>query len=371
MESHFGVPMEDGLAMWTADSDYPTAPCVSDAVRTEADLGVFGYMPEYPDYLKSVAWWMCNQHNWDVDPDWVLSAQGLGNGIAMSLHTWSKPGDHVVIFSPVYHEFSIKIRKTGRVVTECPLARDGDRYELDLEDAQSRLTGKETILIWCSPQNPSGRVWTADELRTVSEFAAQNGMILLSDEVHHDLVFAGNKFVPMDIAAPEGRGHTIYLTSASKTFNIAGMRTGQMIIPDQMLRNQMEKTRQGLDYKPSTLGMIMTEAAYSPDGAIWAAAQLAHLDGNRARFDVGINQIPGVRSLPLQSTFLAWVDFAGTGMHFDEIQSRIRDRAKIAVSPGPSFGAGGENFMRINLATQGAIVDEAVARLQSAFSDLQ
>jgi len=371
METLFGVSPKDGLSMWTADSDYQTAPCVIDALRQAADHGVFGYSWDYPEYLNAVCWWMKTRHGWSIEPEWVLTSQGLGNAIALSIGVWSNPGDAVVIFSPVYHEFANKIHKTGRVVTECPLAREGDTYVLDLDDAQKRLTGNEKILIWCSPQNPSGRVWTTEELRAVSDFAKKNDLILICDEIHHDLVFADSTFVPMDVAAPEARAWTIYLTAASKTFNIAGMRTGNMIIPDPDLRAAMQQRQKTIDYGASSLGTRMIEAAYSPAGAKWADEQLIHLDSNRRLFDAGINAIPGVRSLPLQSTYLAWVDFADTGMSFEEVQKRIRDTAKIAVSPGPSFGAGGENFMRINLATTHSIVEDAVGRLQHAFADLQ
>ena len=249
--------------------------------------------------------------------------------------------------------------------------RDGETYVLDLQDAQSRLTGNETMLIWCSPQNPSGRVWTSDELRAVSDFARSNGMRLVSDEIHHDLVYPGNSFVPMATAAPDHTDTTIYLTAPSKTFNIAGQRTGNMIIADPDLRAAMRKRLSTLDYKPSVLGITMITAAYSPEGAAWADAQIAHLQSNCEIFNAGINAIPGVWSMPLQSTYLAWVDFSGTGMTHDEVAARIRDNAKIAVSQGPTFGSGGETFMRFNLATQTAKVEEAVRRMQDAFSDLQ
>ncbi len=371
MEKLFDVSPEDGLAMWTADSDYPTAPCVREALQRAVDHGVFGYGFQSEDYLKSVQWWMKNRHGWDIETDWVLTTQGLGNGIAMALDVWTQQGDAVAIFTPVYHEFAIKINKSGRTVTECPMVLDGDRYVLDLDDAKTRLTGKEKMLIWCSPQNPSGRVWTTAELKAVSTFARENGMLLISDEIHHDLVYANETFVPMHVAAPEDQANTIYLTAASKTFNIAGQRTGNMIIPDDKLRAEMRARQNQLDYGPSDLGVKMITAAYTPEGAIWADAQMEHLAANRDVMHSGLSQIPGVKAMPLQSTYLAWVDFSGTGMSHEEVKARIRDDAKIAVSPGPSFGTGGESFMRINFATQRHVVEEAVRRLQSAFRDLQ
>lgn len=371
MEKLYGVSAEDGLAMWTADSDYPTAPCVIDALKKAAAHGVFGYANEDDAYLSAITWWMKTRHNWDISHDWILTTQGLGNAIAMCLDVWSERDDAVAIFTPVYHEFALKVKKAGRVVTECPLRRDGDRYELDLADAQARLTGREKLLIWCSPQNPTGRIWTAEELRAISAFARDNGMLLVSDEIHQDLIYPGESYVAAGVAAPDFADNTIYLTAASKTFNIAGQRTGNMIIADATLRTQMRKRLAMLDYKPSSLGVAMITAAYTPEGAQWADAQMEHLQTNRAIFDAGINAIPGVKSLPLQSTYLGWVDFADTGMTHAEVTARIRDQAKIAVSDGPTFGTGGETCMRFNLATQTAVVEDAVRRMQSAFADLQ
>jgi cysteine-S-conjugate beta-lyase len=371
MEPLFGVSPKDGLGMWTADSDYGTAPCIRRAVREVADHGVFGYFADYRDYHDAISWWMQTRHGWTMDNDWILTTQGLGNAIALCIDVWSDPDDAVVIFTPVYHEFARKIETAGRVVTECPLARVGDRYELDLDDAQSRLTGKEKFIIWCSPQNPSGRIWTVAELKAVADFAARNGLKLVSDEVHHDLAYRGQKFVPMAVAAPEVRDRLITATAASKTFNIAGQKTGNLIIADATLRAEMAARLRSLDYVPNNLGLRMVTAAYSVEGAAWADAQMDHLDSVRKVFDAGVNAIPGVRSLPLQSTYLAWVDFSATGMGAAEIMSRICTVARIAAAPGPQFGTGGESFMRFTLATSHARVSEAVDRLQRAFSDLQ
>lgn len=371
METLYDVPAEDGLAMWTADSDYATAPCVIDAIRQAADHGVFGYMQTHQQYLDAVQWWMKTRHNWEIETPWILTSQGLGNAIALCLDVWTKPGGRVVTFTPVYHEFRIKIEKAGRIAVACPLKREGDQYHLDLDAAQAQLDGSEEMLIWCSPQNPSGRVWTKDELRAVADFAIRNNMILLSDEIHHDLVFPGATFVPMHVAAPEATDRMVTLTAASKTFNIAGQRTGNMIIPDAKLRAAMHHRLNTLDYKPAAMSLQMITAAYSPEGAAWADAQIAHLDENRRIFDEAIGAIPGVYSMPLQATYLAWVDFSGTGMSYEEVSHRVRKGAGIAPSAGPDFGPGGETFLRFNLATQRARVEEACARLTRAFSDLQ
>lgn len=367
----YGLKDDDALAMWTADSDFATAPCVVDAVRKAAEHGVFGYLHENEDYLSAIQWWMRTRHNWEIEKDWILTSQGLGNAIALSLDVWTDPGARVVIFTPVYLEFSVKIKKTGREVVEIPLHQDGDTYVIDWEDAQSRLDGTEQMLIWCSPQNPSGRVWTADELRAVADFATRNDLIVVSDEIHHDLVFGGNTFVPMHVAAPQITDRLALLTSASKTFNIAGQRTGNIIVPDPKMRAQMKQKLAALDYKPAGLSLQMITAAYSAEGAAWVDAQIEHLNENRRIFDATIAQIPGLISMPLQSTYLAWVDFSGTGLSYTEMAKRVIETAKIAPSHGPDFGLGGETFMRFNLATQRSRIEEACDRLRDAFKDLQ
>jgi cystathionine beta-lyase len=371
LESKFDVPSADGIAMWTADSDYPTAPCVLRAMQAAVDHGVFGYWTDNTEYHAAIQWWMKTRHGWDIDSDWILTCQGLGNAIALCIDVWSEPGDRIVTFNPVYHEFEFKIRKAGRVPVQCPLKREGDSYSLDLEDAQSRLDGSEKLLIFCSPQNPSGRIWNAEELRQVAKFAEKNDLIVVADEIHHDFIYPGHTFVPYDVAAKDSRDRSVILTASSKTFNIAGLKTGNIIIPDATLREAMAQRLRSLDYSPNRMGLEMVTAAYTPEGAEWVDAQIEHLIENRRIFDDAVNAIPGVRSLPLASTYLAWVDFSGTGMSFEEISRRVRKDARIAPSPGPEFGPGGETFLRFNLATQTYRVEEAAKRLQEAFSDLQ
>lgn len=371
LESKFDVPMKDGLAMWTADSDYPTAPCVLKAAQDAVDHGVFGYWTDNTNYHNAIQWWMKTRHGWDIDTDWILTCQGLGNAIALCIDVWTNPGDRVVTFNPVYHEFELKIRRAGRVPVQCPLKREGDLYNLDLDAAQALLDGSEKLMIFCSPQNPSGRIWTPEELRQVAEFAKRNNLILVSDEIHHDIVYPGQTFVPTGVAAPEAQDRLVTLTASSKTFNIAGMKTGNIIIADNTLRAAMAQRLRSLDYSPNRLGLEMVTAAYTPEGAKWVDAQIEHLLEMKTIFDTGVNAIPGVHSLPLASTYLAWVDFSGTGMTFEEISRRVRKDARIAPSLGPEFGPGGETFLRFNLATQRSRVEEAVARLQEAFKDLQ
>ena len=227
------------------------------------------------------------------------------------------------------------------------------------------------MLILCSPHNPGGRVWTREELRGIADFCIRHDLILVSDEIHHDLVFGGKKHTVMPLAAPEIVDRLVMMTATTKTFNIAGAHIGNVIIPDPALRAAFGARMMALGISANSFGLAMVTAAYSPDGAAWLDALVAYIDENRRLFDEGINAIPGIRSMPLEATYLAWVDFAGTGMTAPEFTARVQKEAQIAANLGPTFGAGGETFLRFNLATPRARVAQAVERMQSAFSDLQ
>jgi cysteine-S-conjugate beta-lyase len=233
------------------------------------------------------------------------------------------------------------------------------------------MTGTECMLILCSPHNPGGRVWTRDELREIAEFCRRHDLILLSDEIHHDLTMPGEKHTVMAMAAPEAMDRIVTMTATTKTFNIAGAHVGNVIIPDEKLRATFRGRMDALGISPNSFGIAMATAAYSPEGAAWVDALTTYLDRNRRLFDGGINAIPGVRSMSLDATYLAWVDFSGTGMEPAEFTARVEKQARIAVNHGATFGKGGESFLRFNLATPHDVVAEAVERLKIAFADLQ
>jgi cystathionine beta-lyase len=371
MEKIFGVSQENGISMWVADSDFRAPECVMKAMRDLAEFGVYGYYTDTREYDAAIGWWMRTRHGWDVAPHEIFTASGLVNAVGLCLHAFSKPGDGVVLFTPVYHAFARVINGAGRQVVECPLVQVDGRYEMDFAAYDAKMTGNEKIMILCSPHNPGGRVWSAEELRAVVDFAKRHDLLLISDEVHHDLVYPGHKHIPMPVLAPEFRDRLVILTAASKTFNVAGLSVGNVIIQDEALRVKFSATMTGLGMQVSSFGMLGATAAYSPEGAAWADAQVIHLDENRRLFDSIINTIPGVRSMALESTYLAWVDFSGTGMSMDEIKLRVHKDAQIAASHGDTFGAGGEAFLRFNIATRRSLIEEAGARLQKAFADLQ
>lgn len=370
MEAFCGVSPADGIAMWVADMEFRPPACVQRALEGMLAHGVYGYFGDERDYLAAIRWWMQTRHGWTVDPASVFTTHGLVNGTALCLDAFTAPGDGVVLMTPVYHAFARVIRAAGREVVECPLALRDGRYEMDFDSWDRIMTGNERMLILCSPHNPGGRVWTRAELQAVAAFARRHELILVSDEIHHDLTMPGQHHTPM--ALIDGiEDRLVMMTATTKTFNIAGAHIGNVIIADHDLRATFAGRMAALGISPNSFGMAMATAAYSPEGAAWVDELRAYLDGNRRLFDAGVEAIPGVRSMPLESTYLAWVDFAGTGMSGEEIARRIEKDARIAVNHGASFGAGGETFMRFNLAAPRAMVTEAVARLQAAFGDLQ
>ncbi|MDP5307298.1 MalY/PatB family protein [Paracoccus spongiarum] len=373
MQAAYGVLAEDdGLAMWVADMDFRPPAAVQRAVEAVAAHGVYGYPGAHAPYLAAIGWWMANRHGWDIRPGWVLTCAGLVNGVAMALEACTGPGDGVAVMSPVYHAFGRIVRATGRTLLELPLADRDGRYHMDWPRWETMMTGRETMLILCSPHNPGGRVWTPDELREVAAFCRRHDLILVSDEVHCDLVMPGAPAHTVTaLAAPEIANRLVTLNAATKTFNIAGAHLGNAIIADDDLRARFRAALAARAISPGMFGMDMVAAAYSPEGAAWVDALVAYLDGNRRLFDRGVNAIPGLRSMPLEATYLSWVDFSGTGMAPAEFIARVEKTARIAANHGATFGAGGDSFLRFNIATPRARVAEAVARLTDAFADLQ
>jgi cystathionine beta-lyase len=370
MEALYGVPRDTGIAMWVADMDFRPPQVVQDALRAQLDHGVFGYFGDDSKYLAAIQWWMDTRHGWKVEPEWVFTTHGLVNGTAMCVDAFTAPGDGIVLFTPVYHAFAKVINAAGRKVVECELVNNNGRYELDFDAWDAQMTGAETMLVFCSPHNPSGRVWTPEELQGVADFAKRHNLILVSDEIHHDLVMPGHTHTPM--ANIDGiADRLVMMTATTKTFNIAGSHSGNVIIADEALRAKFAGRMAALGLSPNSFGLFMATAAYSPEGATWVDELVEYLDGNRKLFDAAVNAIPGLASMNLESTYLAWVDFDGTGMPMAEFTRRVEQDAGIAVNHGPTFGKGGDSFLRFNIATPRARIQEACDRLAAAFKDLQ
>lgn len=370
MQAFSGVSPDDGIAMFVADMDFDAADCIRDAIRTEAENGYFGYIGNIAPVSQAVCDWLRTRHGWAAEPDWISYSHGVVAGFAQTLLAFSEPGEAVILFTPVYHAFFRKARALGREVVQSELVLRDGQYHMDLDALAARLTGRERIVTLCSPHNPGGRLWTPAEIAELAAFCADHDLILLSDEVHMDLVFPGATFVPTALAAPDALDRLVVITAASKGFNTAGGETGLIIVRDPTLRERMTAVNMAYGGTPNRFGLMMIKAAFT-GGADWSAAVRAYLARNFALWRDRIGALPGVRVMDMQATYLSWVDFTDTGMTPEETDRRIRQDARIAQSPGAQFGKGGENFHRFNLAMPRARLIEAIERLETAFGDLQ
>ncbi len=370
MERVYGISADEGIAMWVADMDFRSPKCVSDAILELVDGSVYTYYGDQRSYLEAICNWMDRRHGWKVDPKWILSVNGVNNGIALAVQAYTQENDGVILFSPVYHAFASLLNANNRRIVEGELVNNNGRYELDLDALEAQLQGDEKLMIFCSPHNPGGRVWSLEDLQAVAAFCIKHDLILVSDEIHHDLVYAGNKHTILALAAPEVRNRLVIMSATTKTFNIAGAHIGNAIISDKTLRKKYIATMSAGKVSANRFGYHMAEAAYN-GGEEWLDDWRKYMAENKRIFDEGINAIPGLRSMNLEATYLAWVNFADTGMTKEEFTDRVVKIAKVAPNSGDTFGTGGENFLRFNIATRRELVTEAVKRIAAAFADLQ
>lgn len=371
MEELYGVSPDNGLSMWVADMDFRAPKIIQEKLHGINSHGIYGYYGDYKEYNNSIKWWMKNRHNWEIDTSWIFTTHGLVNGTGLCIDAFTKPGDGIILFTPVYYQFSNLVEAARRKVVECPLKLIDNHYHFDFVAYERNLSGDEKMVILCSPHNPGGRVWTKNELQEVAKFAKKHDLVLVSDEIHHDLVYPNKSHTVMPIADPSVCDRLVMMTATTKTFNIAGAHSGNVIISNPNLRQKFSQRIKALGISPNSFGLFMATAAYSPEGAQWLDELLHYIDGNRVIFDREVNKIPGLSSMPLEGTYLAWVDFSGTGMEEEEFIYRVQEKAKIAVNHGSTFGTGGEKYLRFNLATPRTLVVEATKRLKDAFSDLQ
>ena len=371
MEELYGVSPDNGLSMWVADMDFRAPEVIQRKLRSISSHGIYGYYGDQEEYKNSIKWWMKNRHDWKIDTSWIFTTHGLVNGTALCIDAFTKRGDGVILFTPVYYQFSNIIEASERKIVECPLKLIDNHYQFDFNAYERRLSGDEKMIILSSPHNPGGRVWTRKELQEVAKFAMKHDLILVSDEIHHDLVYPNKNHTVMPLAEPAVCDRLVMMTATTKTFNIAGAHTGNVIISNPSLKQKFSKRITALGISPNSFGLFMATTAYSSEGAKWLDELIKYIDGNRNLFDRAIDTIPGLKSMPLEGTYLAWVDFSGTGMEEKEFIYRVQDKANIAVNHGSTFGAGGENFLRFNLATPRTLIVEATKRLEEAFSDFQ
>jgi cystathionine beta-lyase len=367
-----GITAPDGIPMWVADMDFAAPAGVTEALTAEVQRATHGYYANTGSWAAALTDWLARRHKVTIDPAWVSPTPGIVSGLGLILQATSQPGDEVVVFPPAYHAFRRIIVNNERRILDVQLVEQQGRYVMDLDAMRAKLTPRTKVVFLCSPHNPGGTCWSADELRALAKVCAERDLILVSDEIHCDLVFAGAKHVPTMTAAPEIMDRLITCVAATKTFNLAGAHVGACIVSNPALKKKLDARimASGLG-SYNGFGMQATEAAWRT-GEAWLDALLVYLDQSRALFDRRIEAAaPGARSMRLDGTYMAWVDFSATGLAAEDVAARVAQRARIYASPGPQFGPGGDAWLRFNFATPRPILEDALGRLHDAFADLR
>ncbi|MEM8952175.1 MAG: MalY/PatB family protein [Pseudomonadota bacterium] len=367
-----GIDADYALPMWVADMDFRAPPGVTEALREEIERGTHGYYADTGSWAEALVDWMQRRHDVRFDPAWVSPTPGVVSGLGLILQAVSEPGDDVILFPPVYHAFRRIIPANDRNILDAPLFESDGRYHMDLDALAAKITPKAKAVFFCTPHNPGGTVWTADEIRGLADLCERHDLILVSDEIHCDLLFDGSRHVPTIKAAPAIADRLITTVAATKTFNLAGAHVGACVTSNSELKKRLDKriSASGLG-SYNGFGMIATEAAWRT-GDAWLDALLPYLAANRDFFEQGIGTaVPGARAMHLASTYLTWIDFKGTGLSPDEVADRVKKAARIFASPGEQFGPGGDTWLRFNIATPRPILEDALNRLNDAFGDLR
>ncbi|KZL18867.1 Cystathionine beta-lyase PatB [Pseudovibrio axinellae] len=371
MESRYGISSDDGLPMWVADMDFRPPQAVNDMLARAAEHGINGYYGNDAPFKDAVISWMKRHHQFEVKPDWISTVPGVVAGYSMAIQAFSQEGDGVLVFSPVYHAFGRAIRDNKRRLVESQLVERDGAYYMDFDNLAKQVDERTKILLLCSPHNPGGRVWTTDELTQICEFCLERDILIISDEIHHDLILDGSKHVVTATLSEAIAERTVTFTSASKTFNLAGFATAACIISNTELRRQYGAVTAANGVHSTPLGSNSTTEAYN-HGDAWLEEVCSYIAANQELLIEGLEAaIPGAKVMRMASTYLQWVDFKNVDLPFDEIVSRIQKQAKIAVNVGSTFGKGGETFLRFNLACPKSTVEEAIKRLESVFADLR
>lgn len=360
-----GMP-EDVLPLWVADMDFETSSYIEDALTERVQEGIFGYSDVQTPYFEIIRDWMKRHHDWEPQEKWLIKTPGVVFALAMAVKAYTDPGDKVLLQQPVYYPFSEVITDNGREVVsnDLVLTEDGT-YKIDFADFEQKIIANGIkLFLLCSPHNPVGRVWTKEELEKIGDICVKHGVTVVSDEIHNDFIWEGTHTVFAGIKK-EFADISVTCTSPSKTFNLASMLISNIFIPNQILRRKFRKEmdRAGIS-QLSVLGLVATEAAYA-HGDEWYAAMKNYVRDNIAFAKTYVEKnLPGVRMIDTQGTYLIWLDFRQTGLTVEELDHKIIYEAGLWLDSGKIFGKTGEGFERINVACPRAVLQEALDRIR-------
>ena len=361
----FGTDLAHVIPLWVADMDFPAAPCILDALRRRVEHGIFGYTLVPDSYYQAVIRWFGRRHGWTVRRDWILYTTGVVPALSAVIKALCEPGDKVVIQSPVYNCFFSSIRNNGCEISDCPLLFDGRTYRFDYEGLERCCADPRTrILLLCNPHNPAGRVWTREELARVGEIARRNGVAVVSDEIHCEIIMPGHRYTPFALAAGD-RG-CITLCSPSKSFNIAGLQIANIITDNAEWRAKIDRAinvNEICDVNP--FGPVALEAAYSEEGEAWLNELNLYISEN---YDLLKERLKEWPVCDLEGTYLVWVDCRRLGLASEKIEEELLREENVWVNAGTMYGTDG--FIRINLACPRALLSEGLDRLAAGLRRL-
>ena len=350
-----------------ADMDFKAPPCVLEAMQERLDHGVFGYETVDRGLFPGLINWLYERHGWQIEEGHILRAPNVLNILAIATSLFTSPGDGVIVQPPVFFDFFDVIIENGRKVVSNPLILKDGRYVMDFDDLEEKAADERTTMIYlCNPHNPVGRVWSETELQTLGDICARHNVLVVSDEMHGDLVFAGSKYTPFASLGPGPAANSITCLSPAKTFNIAACCSAFSVISDETRRKafQIENSRLTVN-KNNAFANVAMRAAYQQGGP-WLDAVLAYLGQNVDLVRQRLKSLPGVDMIEPEGTFLLWLDFRALGLDPDALRAFLRNKAKWAVTMGPAFGAGGEGFARVNIACTRARLKAALDQLETA-----
>ena len=363
LEKHFGSA--DCIPLWVADMDFRTAQPVVDAVAARAQHGIFGYALADDEFYEAVINWQQRRNGWDIQRNWILFSPGVVPALWHIVKTFCSPGDKVIVQSPVYYPFYKVIEDNGCCVVNNRLINNDGRYEMNFDELEKQVAdGSVRMMILCSPHNPVGRVWNADELRRVSEICMANDVLLVSDEIHSDLIYRPNVHIPVASLSEKLMMNTITCMAPSKTFNLAGVQVSDIIVPDSLKRRKLAASFKSAGVMPNVFGLAAQTAAYN-EGEEWLEQLIEYLSGNLDYMQEFIaSQMPKVKFRRPEGTYLAWLDFSEYGFNAEHLKARMRQRAGLALDDGYIFGDGGEMCQRINFACPRSILTKAMNALK-------
>lgn len=354
-----------------ADMEFSAPPEVNEAVVHAALHGCYGYTGPQGEYLEAVKHWQKTRHDWQIEDDWYVVTNGVVQALGIAVRAFTEKGDGVLIMTPVYHPFYSAVEGNGRRIVESPLIENEGRYEIDFADLEAKAREEDVkLMLLCSPHNPVGRVWSRDELAQIARIAYENGVIVVSDEIHNDLILPGYEHTVF-AKLPEARSNCIVCTAVSKTFNLAGLSCSNIFVPDKALRERFsaEADRSGCGCVPY-IARPATIAAYTK-GAGWLDELLSVVNANFELLYSFIGErLPMLRVTRAEGTYLAWIDMRALNMDHEELNEFLVNEARLCDSDGDMFGKAGRGFRRWNLALPRDMLEECLIRLEKAVKAL-